>query len=79
MTNKQNSARSVIEPAAYASIVFKTVKRMQQEHTVSGLRPKYHPLKRIILNEFKDLTRNGYLCMTGNKKNLLIDFLCNFP
>ena len=55
------------------------MRRLQQQYTVCHLLAHLHPLKRIITNEFENLSRECRLNLATNKKKVLVDFLSNTP
>ena len=77
--NKQNAARSGVEQAADLTRTFKIMKRLQETVSCIDIPMINHPLKRIMMTKFEQLTRSGRLGLKPMKKDSIIDFISSIP
>jgi hypothetical protein len=78
IADKQNAAWSGVEQPADLAPVFKSIKRIQNKHTVWDIPLDRCPMKRLISDMFHP-EKLEFLSLKSSKKNALIDFLSVLP
>ena len=79
IANKKNAACSGLEQAADLTRTFKIMKKLQSTTSTSDISLINNPLKRILVEKFKQLEASYRLRLIKNHKDALIDFISSVP